>query len=280
MRKTIWGQTIVKNEERFLWFAVSSVIDHLDKILIWDTGSKDKTLEIIKLLDERYPNKIEFKEYGYVDAYEFTKARQEMLDKTKSDWFVIVDGDEVWWRDSIKKVVEVIQKKGDSLDSIVTPHYNIVGDIYHYQEGIGANYKIDNKKGHINIRAVNRKIPGLHFDKPHGQQGLYDENDVLIQNRNGIRIFVDAPYLHFTHLIRSSIKDLDEKVPKREMKFSYEIGRSFPKKLKYPEVFYNDKPNMVPSPWKRMSKKYFLISLLTTPLKKIKRTIIKRQTGY
>lgn len=280
MSKTIWGHTIVKNEERYLWFSVTSVIDYLDKLLLWDTGSSDKTLEIIKLLEEKYPKKIEFRKYGYVDAYEFTKARQEMLDQTKSDWFVIIDGDEVWWEDSIKKIAEIIQMKGDELDLIITPHYNIVGDIYHYQAEAGANYEIDNQKGHINIRAINRKIPGLHFDKPHGQQGLYDSENNLIQERSGKRIFIEASYLHFTHMIRSSVKDFDERVPKREMKFSYEIGIPFAESFKYPEVFYREKPDIIPSPWQKMSRKYFLAGLLATPFKKIKRTFIKGKVGY
>lgn len=280
MTKTIWGHTIVKNEERYLWFSVTSVIDYLDKLLLWDTGSTDKTPDIIELLKEKYPDKIEVRKYGYVDAYGFTKARQEMLSQTKSDWFVIVDGDEVWWEDSIKKITETIEEKGDELDLIITPHYNIVGDIYHYQEDLGANYEIDKKKGHINIRAINRKIPGLHFDKPHGQQGLYDSENNLIQERLGKRIFIEAPYLHFTHMIRSSVKDFDEKVPKREPKFSFELGIPFPKNFKFPEVLYREKPDLVATPWQKMPKKYFLISLLSTPLKKVKRKFIKKKTGY
>ncbi len=280
MKQTIWGHTIVKNEEKFIWFAIKSVIDYLDKILIWDTGSKDKTVEIIKLLQREYPGKIELKEYGYVDSYEFTEARQEILEKTHSDWFLMIDGDEVWFENSIRKVVEVIQKKGDLLDSIVTPHYNIVGDVYHYQEDKGSNYQIDQRRGHINIRAINRNIQGLHFAKPHGQQGLFDGDNIPIQERKGRRIFINAPYFHFTHMVRSSFKGFDKKVPKREQKFSYEIGIPFPKDFRYPEVFYSARPDVVPSPWKRRPIKFFLISLVTTPLKKIKRRITKSKEGY
>src|SRR5438128_1375357 len=103
MKKTIWGNTLVKNEGRYLWFGVKSVIDYLDRMLIWDTGSLDTTLEIIKLLQEEYPKKIVFKEVGEVDAQGLTRIRQEMLRKTNSDWLLLLDGDEVWWEDSIKK---------------------------------------------------------------------------------------------------------------------------------------------------------------------------------
>ena len=60
MSLKIWANVLVKNEDRYLWFAVSSAIEFVDKVFIWDTGSQDKTLDIIKLLQEKYPNKIIF----------------------------------------------------------------------------------------------------------------------------------------------------------------------------------------------------------------------------
>ena len=47
-KKNIWVHTLVKNEEKYLWYAVMSVADFVDKVLLWDTGSSDKTVEIIK----------------------------------------------------------------------------------------------------------------------------------------------------------------------------------------------------------------------------------------
>ena len=44
----IWAHTLVMNEDRFIWYAVMSVIDYVDKILIFDTGSTDGTVRIIK----------------------------------------------------------------------------------------------------------------------------------------------------------------------------------------------------------------------------------------
>ena len=39
---------IVKNEERWIWYSLMSVLEHSDKIIVYDTGSSDKTIEIIK----------------------------------------------------------------------------------------------------------------------------------------------------------------------------------------------------------------------------------------
>lgn len=271
--KTIWGNTIVKNEEKYIWFALTSVINYVDKMLVWNTGSTDKTVDIIKLVQRKYKNKIIFKETGSVDENSFTSLRQKMLQETKSDWFLVLDGDEVWWDKSIKKVADTIRKRGDELDLIVTPFYSVIGDIYHYQEEKAGKYELAKRKGHLNIRAINRKIPGLHVDKPYGQEGYFDRKGIAIQNRDPERIYyLNEPYLHFSNIKRSSGAE-DRKVMQREKKIRYEIGLKFLKNFKYPEVFHKDKPNPVPSPWETVSTGYKIRAAIETPLRKLKRRL-------
>ncbi len=279
----IWVHTLVKNEERYIWYSVMSVIEFIDRILIWDTGSSDNTTAIIKEIQKLYPKKVDFSEVGEVDEEKFTEIRQKMLDETKSDWFMILDGDEVWWEDAIKKHLEIIQKRGKELDSIVSRYFNVVGDIYHYQEEIAGRYRLDNQLGHLNIRFVNRWIEGLCFKKPHGQQGLYDVKGNLIQDRNkNKRIFIDDPsYLHFTNLVRSSSIEEDWKVPKREIKFKYDLGISFPLDFYYPEVFFKPRPKIVPSPWFNRTKGYALKAAFLRPFQIFRRRVFKYgKEGY
>ncbi|MDO8619132.1 MAG: glycosyltransferase [Candidatus Daviesbacteria bacterium] len=277
MSKTIWGNCIVKNEDRFIWFAVTSVINYLDKLIIWDTGSSDKTVKIIELLKKKYPKKISFREYGEVDRESFTKAREEMLVQTKSDWVFLLDGDEIWWEKSIQEVVLNIQQKGDELDCIVNPTYNPVGDIYHYQESQAGQYKIAGQRGHFNIRAVNRKIPGLHFALPYGSEGFFDDKNKPIQERNSKKIlFLDSAYLHLTHLRRSSLVEGENMVMDRIKKRKYEIGTPFPKDFVYPEVLYKEMPSQVLSPWGKSSNSFKILALIQTPFKKIKRRILDK----
>lgn len=274
MKKTIWGNTIVKNEDKYLFFAITSVIDYLDKILIWDTGSTDNTIDIIKYFKEKYPQKIEDKYFTDIDPDSFTKLRQKMLDETKSAWFLILDGDEVWWKDSIKSVVTEINRNGNDLDCIVTPTINLIGDIYHFQEENAGNYNLLGRKGHLNIRAINRKIPGLHLDLPYGSEGYFDKNNVAIQERDAKNmLFLDKPYLHFTHLKRSSAEEGDNKTMMRRQKIKYEIGDSFKKDFEYPEALYEAYPDFVDSPFYKMSGQYKIRAIMETPLKKIKRRI-------
>ncbi len=276
----VWAHVLVKNEERWLWYSVSSIVDHVDRVLLWDTGSTDRSLEIEKELVSKYPDKIIFKERLQKTAEDFTKVRQEMLEATNSDWFVVVDGDEIWWEESIKKIVETINKNGEKIESIVVPTINLVGDIFHYQEKSAGKYRISGKVGHFNLRAINRSIPGLHAFGPHGQMGWVDGDDKMIQDRDKEKIvFLEAPYMHTTNLTRAG-EGKDKDVIKRLKKHKYEIGINFPKDYYYPEVFFGERPEFVPSPWDRTTKSFKFRALIETPLRKIKRRIWKGGVGY
>lgn len=279
---SIWVHTLVKNEERYIWFALMSVIAYVDRIIVWDTGSSDSTVDIVKNIKRLFPNKIDFKEVGEVDIYEFTKVRQDMLKITRSDWFMMLDGDEVWWNDAIKSHVETITENRNSLDMLVTKYYNIVGDIYHFQDEKAGKYSLDGIVGHHNLRFINRHIPGLHFDKPHGQQGLFDGQGTLIQDlAKERRLHLGFGYLHFTNVVRSSSRIDDLKVPKRDLKLKFEKGTPFAGDFYYPEVFFKKRPDLVPSPWQKTGMQFNLQSLLITPLKHIKRNIkFKERSGY
>jgi len=119
---------LVKNEENFIWYAISSVLPYVEKILVWDTGSNDKTVEIVKTIKSP---KVEFEEKGKVDARGFAKLRQEMIDKTETDWIMVLDGDEIWWGDTIKSLK--LKMKNSDFGLVVSPCYMAVGDIFHYQ---------------------------------------------------------------------------------------------------------------------------------------------------
>lgn len=262
----IWANTIVNNEENFLWFAVMSVADYVDKVLIWDTGSNDKTVSIINELRKRLGGKVELKEVGEVDPQQFTKMRQQMLEQSDCDWILILDGDEIWWKDSIKNVISKINEKGNEIEGIVVPMKVAAGDIFHMQDESAGRYKILGRKGHLSLKAFSKKIPGLHADWPYSKEGFFDENGKLIQERQNL-IFVDAPFLHVTHLKRSNSK-------RKYEKFKYELGNKVTKGFKYPQVLYNQYPKFISSPWEKISGIKNLAVKILTPLRKIKREVL------
>lgn len=275
-KKTIWAHCVVRNEENFIWFAIKSVIDYVDKILIYDLGSTDKTVEVIKTIKSEKIILTEME--ANTDMVIHANMRQRMLDENKGDWIMLLDGDEIWLDDSIRKIKKEIAEN-DKLESIVVPTFMLLGDVYHYQEQMGGDYIIAGKKGHYNLRAINSKIPGLHIeiypnDQGYLREGYYDKDKKLIYHRDKDMIKVlDAPYLHASHLERSS---KDEQVLERKMRFKYEVGESFGKDFKYPSCFYLDHPSIVKSPWQKMTLGYRLRAGFETPLKKIKRRLKKK----
>lgn len=259
----IWANCIVHNEENFIWFAMMSVIDYVDKILVWDTGSTDKTVQIIQEIEKIKKGKIIFKEVGEVSDSEFPKVRQQMLEQSDCDFILILDGDEIWWEDSIKKLVQKIEQEGNKIGGIVVPMKVPVGDIYHLQEEAAGQYKLLGRKGHLNLRAISKHIPGLHVDWPYGKESYFDEQNQLVQDRDDI-IFLNAAYLHVTHLKRSSSKSGTNK-------FKYEVGEVVPKDFKFPQVLYSPYPSLISSPWIKISGIDLQKARLLTPLRKIKR---------
>lgn len=273
-KKTIWGNCLVRNEERWIWYALMSVIDFFDRILVWDTGSTDNTVEIINSIKSP---KIEFKEYGSVTKESYPQARQAMLERTKADWMFLIDGDEIWTDIAIKRVRDTIQQKGDKIESIVVKTINFVGDVYHYQEEAAGQYQIAGRKGHYNLRAMSMKIPGLHAVGEHGKQGYFDEDDKPIQERDPQNIlFLPVSYFHATHLPRSSAINKEREVPLRLKKRKYELGLPLPENTKYPEVFSLERPDIVPDPWIKMGSVEWLRAAIQTPLKKLKRKLLQK----
>ncbi len=234
---SIYAHCLVRNEGNFIWYSVASVIEHVDKVLIWDNGSSDKTIQIINELIKHWPSKIVFKRF----SGSVSDARQDMIQKTNGDWFIVLDGDEIWWEDSIKNVVEEIKINNQKLDSIVVPFKNLINDMFHYQKEVKGRYKIDDKEGFITIRAINRKIKGLNIGGDYPHEGYCDINKTFIQDLSPERrLFLDAQYLHLTHLKRSSVKS---------DKLKYRPGLEFPYDFYYPEVLFRSRPAIVPTIW-------------------------------
>ena len=178
-------------------------------------------------------------------------------------------------------MTNTIKLEGGGLDSVVCRHYNLLGDIFHHDAEKNGNYHIDGVRGHINIRAINRNIGGLDVKRPHGQQGFFDGRGVLIQDLSKVRRrFLDGKlYLHFTHLERSSGRNQDSAVPKRELKYRRELGIEFPKDFYYPEVFFRPRLEMIPSPWLPAPRFYKLLGSAINYPRSIKKVLLSK-SGY
>lgn len=89
--KTLSTYLIVKNEEQVIERCINSILSFSDEIIIVDTGSIDKTKDIIKSINNK---KIKIYDFEWCD--DFSKARNFSLSKTASDYVLTTDADEVF----------------------------------------------------------------------------------------------------------------------------------------------------------------------------------------
>lgn len=121
---------IVKNEERNLRGALSSVKPFVQEMIIVDTGSIDKTKEIAK----EFTDKI----YDFEWCDNYSAARNFALSKATNKWILFLDGDELIPPETLKHFHEIIKSK--ELTAILVPVKNIVIPTkekpvnYHYSE--------------------------------------------------------------------------------------------------------------------------------------------------
>lgn len=92
---------IVKDEQDFLEKALNSVKDIVDEIIIVDTGSKDRTVDIAK----KFTNKIFFKDFNN----DFSSLRNYSISKATKDWVLVLDADEIISKKDLGKIKNLIK---------------------------------------------------------------------------------------------------------------------------------------------------------------------------
>ena len=92
-RKTICLNMIVKDESEVIERCLSSVKGLIDYWVIFDTGSKDGTQEIIKNYLKDIPG--ELHQSKWVD-FEHNRNEALMAAKNKGDYLLLIDADEIW----------------------------------------------------------------------------------------------------------------------------------------------------------------------------------------
>ena len=100
---------MVRDEMPSVYFALLSVLPYVNHAIIADTGSCDGTLEHLYMIKAAFPQKKiiihaeQLKDstgwsfHRYIEPnVELARCRQQMIEETQTDYFWIVDGDEVY----------------------------------------------------------------------------------------------------------------------------------------------------------------------------------------
>jgi glycosyltransferase involved in cell wall biosynthesis len=110
---------IVKNEEATLEACLHSLIG-IDEIVILDTGSTDKTVDLARRLNLLWDLKLTVHE-GYEWHDDFADARNTCNRKCTSDWILTIDADETLDEgglEKIRRVIDEVEGMGESMETI------------------------------------------------------------------------------------------------------------------------------------------------------------------
>jgi tetratricopeptide (TPR) repeat protein len=163
-RPTVSACMIVKNEQEQLPRALDSIKDLCDEIIVVDTGSTDRTVEIA----ESYGARI----YHHEWENDFSKARNQSLSYATRDWILIIDADEELVNEDIPLLEQVLQQTEHNLISITV--YNMSS------EDVLASSFLPS------IRLFRRSLDAHYDGIVHNQLKFDEKNNIVL--RAGVRI--------------------------------------------------------------------------------------------
>ncbi|MBI4004245.1 MAG: glycosyltransferase [Candidatus Omnitrophica bacterium] len=96
----------IKNEERFIRAAIRSVLPLAERVLVYDTGSTDATLHEVASINSE---KIEIVQKKFSTPQELCEFRNEMIERTTTEWYMVVDGDEIYPTHAVRRIAEEME---------------------------------------------------------------------------------------------------------------------------------------------------------------------------
>ncbi|MEW5924422.1 MAG: tetratricopeptide repeat protein, partial [Candidatus Zixiibacteriota bacterium] len=109
-KATVSACMMVKNEEELLPTCLESIRNWVDEIIIVDTGSTDRTIEIARSYGARV--------FSQKWSKDFSKHRNYSISKATCDWIFIIDADEEFIGDDLPELRRAINQENFRIVSI------------------------------------------------------------------------------------------------------------------------------------------------------------------
>ncbi len=192
---------LVMNDQYFLPYTLKSLSGWFDNYVIYDVGSKDKTSEVIDWFyeSEKEQSRFYIRKLPFVSTDIQGVFRNSMIAETGTNWYFIVDGDEIYSPEGMKKISEQFQIQ--QVAHLADPH-KIYG-VFKRRE-----FSLDLTKSYNRLRSHHRVYHRTAIWK-----GTHPgEAAVIQQNERTEHWYRDVLCYHFHNTIRSP---LEEEVPSR-----------------------------------------------------------------
>lgn len=185
----------VRNEERFVRAAILSVLPLAKQVLVYDTGSTDATLERISSIKSE---KIEVVHKPPVSPRELTAYRNEMIERTHTEWYMIVDGDEIYPANAVRRIDEEIERVPPSVHRLVVNRRHFAGSLNFVSVLDGAGRIFRTRKIRYGVASLTDR-GGFGSETPY----LADEPSTP-WHQFSMRLPKDIFFFHCQYLSRSS----------------------------------------------------------------------------
>jgi len=155
----------VRNEENFVGTAIRSVLPLAERVLVFDTASTDRTLEVIESIGSP---KIEIVRKPACGPIPLTKLRNEMVERTTTEWYMLVDGDEVYPERAVEALDRFMRRVGPNVHRIAINRRHFVRsfNFVSTMDRIGRIYRTEKiRQGSVSSGAVGHETPYL-IDAP------------------------------------------------------------------------------------------------------------------
>ncbi|WP_229414638.1 MULTISPECIES: tetratricopeptide repeat protein [Moorena] len=126
---------IVKDEEESLPQCLSSVKDVVDEMVVLDTGSTDRTIEVAQSYGARV--------YQFEWCNDFAAARNQALKYVQGEWVLVLDADEVLKPEVVPEIKQAIQNSSYLVINLVRQEvgatqspYSLVSRLFRYHPEI------------------------------------------------------------------------------------------------------------------------------------------------
>ncbi|MCP4706534.1 MAG: tetratricopeptide repeat protein [candidate division Zixibacteria bacterium] len=163
-KATISACMIVKNEEEMLPNCLESIRSWVDEIIIVDTGSTDKTVEIAKSYGAKVYNQEWTKDFSFHRNYSISKAT--------CDWIFIIDADEEFVLDDLPTLRQAAAQDD----------YRIVSfNIFNVNKETGQNSSF------LHSIRMFRRDAGLRYDGIVHNQLMFDPGEKAVRLGTSIR---------------------------------------------------------------------------------------------
>lgn len=207
---------LVLNDCYWIPYVLNSIEGWFKKIIIFDAGSTDGTLEILKKYKAVSKSDIYLEELPLVSPKAQLAYRNAPIAELEHDQnYILIDGDEIWPQESLQKLFEEYHK------------YYLSGKVYgvvnrvEVRENLMEAYSIDGYVPHHRIynKCVTwRKSHPGEFPNPKYQQN----------NKNEYRFSSEVKVYHFHNTLRSPIENNVPKRIERKSKNTYHPGKLYP----------------------------------------------------